>query len=158
MSNLQPLRRLHVSAARTAGFCAAAVVAATAATVASAQDRTPSPDGAMAYIISPADGATVSSPVLVQFGLRGMGVSPAGVEGVAKTGHHHVLVNKALDAVTLSDPLPTDENHRHFGGGQTETMLDLPPGTHTLQLLLADWQHIPHDPPVYSEPITVTVE
>lgn len=112
----------------------------------------------MAYIISPADGATVSSPVLVQFGLRGMGVAPAGLEGAENTGHHHMLVNKPLDAVTLSDPLPSDENHRHFGGGQTEAVLDLPPGTHTLQLLLADWQHIPHDPPVYSEAITVTVE
>ncbi len=112
--------------------------------------------GAKAYIISPADGATVSSPVTVRFGLSGFGVAPAGVER-AKTGHHHLLI----DVEELPDsngPIPGDEHHRHFGGGQTEVTLDLAPGTHRLQLLLGNHQHVPHNPPVLSEPVTITVE
>jgi len=117
---------------------------------------TPSPEGAEVYIISPADGATVSNPVLVQFGLRGMGVAPAGI-AKENTGHHHLLID--LDQPpALDKPLPSDAHHRHFGGGQTEVMLDLVPGKHTLQLLLGDQAHIPHQPPVISEPVTITVE
>ena len=118
--------------------------------------QTPAPAGAKAYIIAPADGATVSSPVKIEFGLEGMGVAPAGVER-ASTGHHHLLV----DAKTLPDmdkPVPADKNHIHFGGGQTETTLELEPGTHTLQLLLGDHFHIPHNPAVKSEIVTITVE
>jgi hypothetical protein len=109
-----------------------------------------------AYIITPAHGEVVSSPVLVRFGLSGMGVAPAGTDK-AGTGHHHLLI----DVDTLPDldkPVPADANHRHFGGGQTEVELELEPGQHTLQLLLGDQHHIPHDPAVVSEKITITVE
>lgn len=113
-------------------------------------------DQPRAYIISPAHGQVVTSPVLVQFGLDGYGVAPAGVawEG---TGHHHLLIN--VDSLPDRDkPIPTDDQHRHFGGGQTEALLDLEPGTYTLQLLLGDETHIPHDPPIKSEPITIQVK
>ena len=113
-------------------------------------------EGAHAYIISPADGATVSSPVKVVFGLTGKGVAPAGIERKG-TGHHHLLIN--VDQLPdMKLPVPADDNHRHFGGGQTEATIELPPGQHTLQLLLGDWIHVPHDPPVMSEKITITVE
>ena len=115
----------------------------------------PSPKGAKAYIISPADGATVSSPVKVQFGLEGMGVAPAGVDK-AKTGHHHLLIDAKPSM--MDKPIGKDANHKHFGGGQTEVMLDLKPGKHTLQLLLGDKGHVPHKPAVMSQAITVTVK
>jgi hypothetical protein len=141
------------------GLAALAIATATALAVGptGAADRTPAPPDARAYIISPTDGATVESPVTVRFGLKGMGVAPAGVEQ-DKTGHHHLLINTELTGDKLNAPLPSDDKHRHFGGGQTQTTLDLPPGEHTLQLVLGDWQHIPHDPPVTSERITITVE
>ncbi len=120
-----------------------------------AQQRTPAPENAELYFISPAAGATVSSPVTVRFGLRHMGVAPAGVL-MDNTGHHHLLLN--TDLPRLDFPIISDDNHLHFGGGQTETTLELPPGEHTLQLLLGDFAHIPHDPPVLSEQITITVE
>ncbi|MGI9490814.1 MAG: DUF4399 domain-containing protein [Geminicoccaceae bacterium] len=120
-----------------------------------AQDRTPAPDGAELYFVSPTSGDTISNPVTVVFGLKGMGVAPAGTEKEA-TGHHHLLVN--TDVPALDEPIPADDNHVHFGGGQTQTEIELPPGEHTLQLLLGDLNHIPHDPPVMSEVITVTVE
>jgi len=120
-----------------------------------ALDRTPAPDGASAYIVSPADGDTVSSPVTVVFGLSGMGVAPAGTEK-ENTGHHHLLIDAALPA--LDEPIPADDNHVHFGGGQTEVQIELAPGEHSLQLLLGDLNHIPHEPPVSSDVITVTVE
>ena len=113
-----------------------------------------SADGAEAYIVSPADGSTVTSPVTVIFGLKGMGVAPAG-SIVANTGHHHLLVNAELP--DLAKPVPADESHLHFGGGQTQHDLVLPPGKHTLRLVLGDRIHLPHDPPVYSETITITV-
>ena len=119
--------------------------------------QTPSPTGAKVYFINLKDGDTVSSPFLVQFGLSGMGVAPAGVEK-PNTGHHHLLIDAApLTEEQLKEPIPADDNHRHFGGGQTEAMVTLPEGKHTLQLVLGDWTHIPHVPPVMSEPITVTV-
>lgn len=121
-----------------------------------ATERTPAPAGAEVYIVSPADGATVASPVRVVFGLRGMGVAPAGVD-VPDTGHHHLLINVALEELNLNEGVPTDERHRHFGRGQTEAVIDLPPGTHTLMLVLGDHFHVPHDPPVISAPITITV-
>jgi hypothetical protein len=130
-------------------------------TPAFADDKTPSPEGAKVYFIGLNDGDTVTAPLTVHFGLSGMGVAPAGTEK-ENTGHHHVLLNRAPfgegGPYELEDPLPADENHRHFGGGQTETVLDLPPGEHTLQLVLGDLYHIPHDPPVVSEVITITVE
>ncbi|MGH1418420.1 MAG: DUF4399 domain-containing protein [Hyphomicrobiaceae bacterium] len=117
--------------------------------------RTPAPDGASAYIISPKDGAEVSSPVTVIFGLKGMGVAPAGTEK-AKTGHHHLLIDTKLD--DYDNAVPADDQHKHFGGGQTETTVELKPGTHTLQIVLGDHNHIPHKPPVESKVITITVK
>jgi len=117
-------------------------------------ERRPAPAGAMAYIIEPADGATVDNPVHIVFGLSGAGVAPAGIEREG-SGHHHLLIDTDLPALGM--PIPADDNHRHFGGGQTETEIELPPGTHTLQLLLGDERHVPHDPPIASERITITV-
>lgn len=124
---------------------------------AQAQERTPAPEGAEAYIQSPADGAIVTSPVTVRFGLRGIGVAPAGVE-LPNTGHHHVLIDVAeADMPSFDLPLPATDQVRHFGLGQTETELELEPGQHTLQLVLGDHLHTPHSPPVTSEIITITV-
>ncbi|MDX1563741.1 MAG: DUF4399 domain-containing protein [Gammaproteobacteria bacterium] len=117
-------------------------------------ERQPAPEGAAAYIIEPADGAVVSNPVRVLFGLRGFGVVPAGIER-ADAGHHHLLIDTDLPNLDL--PIPADDNHVHFGGGQTETELTLEPGTHTLQLLLGDELHVPHDPPIASQRITIEV-
>lgn len=115
-----------------------------------------SPDGAKAYIISPIDGATVPQTFTVKFGLSGMGVAPAGVEK-ANTGHHHLLID-VESMPDMSQPLPASDQVKHFGGGQTEAEITLPSGTHTLQLLLGNHQHIPHNKPVLSEKITVTVQ
>jgi hypothetical protein len=117
--------------------------------------RTPSPADAKVYIISPKDGATVHGPVTVQFGLSGMGVAPAGM-AAENSGHHHLIIDAALPAP--DQPLPKDDTHLHFGKGQTETVLTLAPGKHTLQLVLGDSNHIPHDPPVVSEKITIWVK
>jgi len=126
-----------------------------AATVVSAQDRTPSAAGAEVYIITPKDGAKVSSPFVVQFGLKGMGIAPAGIK-FDNTGHHHLLID--TDAPTdVSAPLPSSDKVMHFGKGQTETTLKLPPGKHTLQLVLGDYSHVPHNPPVVSKKVTVIV-
>jgi hypothetical protein len=113
------------------------------------------PPKARVYIISPLNGETVSSPVTVRFGLSGMGVAPSGIEK-DNTGHHHLLID--TDLPKLDEPIPVDDNHKHFGGGQTETRIALPPGQHTLQLLMGNWTHVPHNPPVMSEKITITVE
>lgn len=118
--------------------------------------ETTAPQGAKAYIISPQNGDVVSSPVLVQFGLEGAGVAPAGVER-ENTGHHHLLVD-VEELPDLSKSIPADEHHIHFGGGQTQVTLELPPGEHSLQLLLGDHLHVPHNPPVMSEKITITVK
>lgn len=119
------------------------------------QAQTPSPPGAEVYIISPHDGDTVTSPVTVRFGLKNMGIAPAGVD-VPNTGHHHLLIDTGLPA--LDKPIPSDDHHKHFGKGQTETSLALTPGKHTLQLLLGDYTHTPHSPPVMSKQITITVK
>lgn len=119
--------------------------------------QTPAPKDAKVYFITLKDGATVKSPFKVQFGLSGMGVAPAGVEK-EKTGHHHIIIDTELTAEELKESIILDEKHVHFGGGQTETTLTLTPGKHTLQLVLGDWSHIPHNPPVMSDKITVTVE
>lgn len=124
-------------------------------TAALAQQRSVAPADASVYFISPANGALVSSPVLVRFGLSNMGVAPAGVN-IDGTGHHHLLIDlETLPAMDKS--MPGGEQLRHFGGGQTETLLELAPGTHTLQLMMGNYLHIPHDPPVISEKITITV-
>lgn len=116
---------------------------------------TPESEEIELYFISPGDGDTVSSPVQVVFGLSGMGVAPAGVEK-AGTGHHHLIIDAELPP--LDKPIPSDANHRHFGGGQTETVIDLPPGKHTFQLVLGDFTHVPHAEPVVSRKITITVK
>jgi hypothetical protein len=134
----------------------AAVALASLATFAWAQERTPSPAGAEVYIISPKDGATVKSPVTIEFGLKGMGVAPAGVK-FENSGHHHLLIDTDVPA-DLNAPLPTSDNVRHFGKGQTEATIELKPGKHTLQLVLGDDKHTPHNPPVMSKKITVTVK
>ncbi len=125
--------------------------------------ETPSAEGATVYFANLEDGATISGPITVVFGLSGMGVAPAGVEA-ENTGHHHLLINRAAfgemdeDADALEYCIPADDNHKHFGKGQTETTLDLGAGTHTLQLVLGDAFHVPHNPPVTSAPITIVVE
>lgn len=117
---------------------------------------TKAPAGAAVYIISPKDGATVPQRFTVQFGLRGMGVAPAGVDK-PDTGHHHLLID-VTGLPVAGQPIPKDAQHLHFGGGQTETVLQLSPGTHTLQLELGDADHIPFDPPLVSQKITVHVK
>ncbi len=117
---------------------------------------TSSPEGANVYIISPSHGEVVNNPVTIRFGLTGMGVAPAGIDKPG-TGHHHLLID--LQARPAMDkPLPADANHKHFGGGQTQTTLELSPGKHTLQLIMGDKTHIPHKPPVISEKITIMVK
>jgi hypothetical protein len=122
-----------------------------------AQQRTaPAPD-AEVYFISPKDGAMVHGPVTVRFGLKGMGVAPAGVK-FDNTGHHHVIVDTDFSDLKLDAPLPATDKIVHFGKGQTETMLTLAPGKHTLELVFADYAHMSFDPPLHSKKITVTVE
>jgi hypothetical protein len=128
---------------------------ALSATSAWAQERTPSPAGAEVYFISPKDGATVKSPVTVQFGLKGMGIAPAGMK-FENSGHHHLVIDSEPPA-DQNMPLPTTEKLLHFGKGQTEASVTLPPGKHTLQLVLGDQNHTPHNPPVVSKKITITV-
>ena len=138
-----------------ASLFALAALSAFGAAGAADLPRTPAPKDAELYIISPADGETVRSPVTVRFGLRGMGIAPAGI-AMENTGHHHLLVD--ADPPPYNLPIPADANHVHFGKGQTEATVTLAPGRHRLQLLLADHLHIPHDPPVVSKPITITVQ
>jgi len=118
--------------------------------------ETAAPPNASVYIISPKDGDAVANPFKVQFGLAGMGVAPAGVDK-PNTGHHHLLidVNEPLDP---NEPIPQDKAHLHFGAGQTEGVIELPPGEHTLQLVLGDWSHLPFHPPMMSAVIRVTVK
>ncbi len=119
--------------------------------------QTAAPPNAKVYIISPKDGDTVTSPFKVQFGLSGMGVAPAGVEK-PNTGHHHLIIDTTLSADELKQPIVADAKHVHFGGGQTEAMVTLTPGKHTLELVLGDWSHVPFNPPIMSQVITVTVK
>ena len=141
----------------------ATFAAAITATVALAGGETPSNPDAELYFVNLEDGQTVTSPVRINFGLRGMGVAPAGTEA-EMTGHHHLLIDRPPlgegedGALELENGIPSDENHMHFGGGQTETTIELAPGQHTLQLVLGDAGHVPHATPVVSEVITITVE
>lgn len=121
-----------------------------------AADRSAAPADAEVYFISPLAGARVTGAVTVRFGLKGMGVAPAGVN-LANTGHHHLLINTQLPA-DLHQPLASSEQIRHFGKGQTETTLELAPGTYQLQLVLGNHGHVPHQPPVISGTIKITVE
>lgn len=117
--------------------------------------NTAAPADAQLYFISPTNGARVRSPVIVRFGLRNMGVTRAG-DNTPNVGHHHLLVD-AKEELSPSEPIPTDRTHLHFGGGQTETRLDLAPGRHTLQLVLGDYQHRLFNPVVQSEKISILV-
>ncbi|MEM7022038.1 MAG: DUF4399 domain-containing protein [Pseudomonadota bacterium] len=143
----------------------AILIAATAVAFAGSAHagETPSPPGAKVYFANLEDGDTVASPVTIIFALSGMGVAPAGVEK-ENTGHHHLFVDRAPFGEGEDGPeeaefnIPDDGNHIHFGGGQTEIELELTPGEHTLQLVLADQNHLPHDPPVVSDRISITVE
>ncbi|BBT14250.1 DUF4399 domain-containing protein [Metapseudomonas otitidis] len=134
----------------------AALLSAFSAAALADMPRTPAPEGAKVYFIEPANGATVDKTFTVKFGLKGMGVAPAGVDAPA-TGHHHLLIDLDQEPA-MNMPLPMTDNLKHFGKGQTETEVTLPPGKHTLQLLVGDKNHVPLDPPVISEKITVTVK
>ncbi len=148
---------MHSILALISLFCLTVASWIIAPAVALANDYTSSaPADAAVYLITPQDGDIVPSTFTIRFGLSGMGIAPAGVDQ-KNTGHHHLLVD--LDTLPdLHEALAATEHIKHFGGGQTETTLTLPSGEHTLQLLLANYAHIPHDPPVVSEPITITVE
>jgi len=122
-----------------------------------AADRVAAPAGAEVYFIAPQNGAKVHSPVTVKFGLKGMGIAPAGIK-FDNTGHHHLLVDTDLSELKLDAPLPATDKIVHFGKGQTETTLTLTPGKHTLQLIFADYLHQSFDPPLHSKKITITVE
>ena len=127
------------------------------ATLGVAQERTAPAANAEVYFIAPQDGAHVHGPVTVRFGLKGMGIAPAGVK-FDNSGHHHLLVDTDFSELKLDAPLPATDKVLHFGKGQTETTLTLPPGKHTLELVFADYLHGSFDPPLHSKKITVTVE
>ncbi|WP_316203839.1 DUF4399 domain-containing protein [Bradyrhizobium sp. SZCCHNS3051] len=146
------MRRLSLALALT---LSAAALATSSPVMAG---ETPAPENAKAYFINLKDGDTVSSPVLIRFGLSGMGVAPSGTEA-PNTGHHHLLIDApALEGDALNEAIPVDAGHVHFGKGQTEASVNLTPGKHTLQLVLGDWSHIPHNKPVMSERITIDVQ
>jgi hypothetical protein len=127
------------------------------AALAAAQERTAPAGNAEVYFISPSDGAVVQGPVTVRFGLKGMGIAPAGVK-FDNTGHHHLLVDTEFSELKLDAPLPATDKILHFGKGQTETTLTLSPGKHTLEIVLADYLHNSFDPPLHSKKITITVK
>ena len=118
-------------------------------------ELTPSSSNASVYFLSPADEESINGKVKVRFGLENFGVAPAGIQ-IENTGHHHLIID--ADLPSLNMPIPADDNYIHFGKGQTEVELELSKGTHTLQLLLGDFRHIPHDPPIYSKRIEVYVD
>jgi uncharacterized protein DUF4399 len=135
--------------------CAIALTLLTGLAVAQVT-KSKAPDNATVYFQTPKDGETVSSPFTVRFGLKGIGIAPAGVNQ-PNTGHHHLLIDMATPP-DFNAALPVTDNVKHFGGGQTETELTLPSGKHTLQLVLGDYLHIPHDKPIVSQKITITVK
>jgi hypothetical protein len=127
------------------------------AATAFAADRIAAPAGAVVYFIAPQNGAKLHGPVTIKFGLKGMGIAPAGIK-FDNTGHHHLLIDTDLSSVNLDAPMPATDKIVHFGKGQTETTLTLPPGKHTLQLIFADYLHRSFDPPLTSKKITITVD
>ncbi len=146
-----PAAAEETSGAQSAGHSAGHAADQNAA---AAPQRTPGRKDAWLYIGWPNNGEVVGTRFKVWFGLRNFGVAPAGVRKDG-TGHHHLLVD--TDLKNFDEPIPNDKQHLHFGKGQTETVLELPPGRHTLQLVLADADHVPHDPPIMSKKITITV-
>jgi hypothetical protein len=134
----------------TLGVCLMAAIAVAA-------DRTAAPAGAEVYFIAPQNGAKVHSPVTIKFGLKGMGIAPAGIK-FDNTGHHHLLVDTDVSELKLDAPMPATDKIVHFGKGQTETTLTLAPGKHTLQLIFADYLHQSFDPPLTSKKISITVD
>ncbi|MGO4761117.1 DUF4399 domain-containing protein [Cupriavidus sp. 2KB_3] len=136
-------------------FAAAVLATGLAAYATLATPLTPAPKNAETYIIWPGDGAVIEGGKLwVRMGLKGMGVCPKGVER-PNCGHHHLLIDAELPP--MDKEIPNDRNHLHFGAGETDARIELPPGKHTLQLLLGDSKHVPFDPPIYSKKITITV-
>jgi len=127
------------------------------AALSAAQERIPPAPNTEVYFIAPRDGATVHGPVTVRFGLKGMGVAPAGVK-FDNTGHHHLLIDTDFSTLNLDAPLPATDKIVHFGKGQTETSLTLSPGKHTLEIVFADYLHKSFDPPLHSKKITITVK
>jgi hypothetical protein len=127
------------------------------AALALAADRIAPPAGAEVYFIAPQNGAKLHSPVTIKFGLKGMGIAPAGIK-FDNTGHHHLLIDTDVSELKLDAPMPATDKIVHFGKGQTETSLTLPPGKHTLQLVFADYLHQSFDPPLASKKITITVD
>ena len=118
--------------------------------------ETPRPGNAYLYIGWPRDGEVITQqPFRVWFGLRNFGVAPAGIKK-ANTGHHHLIIDAPLP--DANEEIPNDKNHRHFGAGQSEVMLELPPGRHTLQLVMGDHDHVPHSPPLVSRRVTIYVK
>lgn len=146
--------RIRITVSETGATTASQPTAPAASTSSGGSRRHTSAPNAKVYFVYPTDGSYVSRTPVVRFGLINMGIAPAGIEK-ANTGHHHLLIDASLPP--LDQPIPTDFNHLHFGAGQTEAQLTLPPGEHTLQLLLGDENHIPHEPPIYSKPIKITV-
>ncbi len=138
-------------------FCTVALIAFAWVAGPALAGQVPSPAGAEVYIISPNNGDVVKGPVKIVFGLRGMGIAPALVEW-PNTGHHHVVVDTGVPNGSKPIPKNDGKHHFHFGGGQTEGTIDLPPGRHTLRLVFADHEHYTHNPPVVSQPVTITVE
>jgi hypothetical protein len=122
-----------------------------------AADRMAAPAGAEVYFIAPQNGAKLHSPVTIKFGLKGMGIAPAGIK-FDNTGHHHLLIDTDVSELKLDAPMPATDKIVHFGKGQTETTLTLTPGKHTLQLIFADYLHQSFDPPLTSKKITITVD
>lgn len=149
--------KAHVSALRAAACATLFVVLGSVTTFNTAlAEQTASPPGAEEYIIWPSDGAVIHGGKLwVRMGLRNMGVCPKGVAR-PNCGHHHLLIDTDLPA--LDQEIPSDRNHLHFGAGETDARIELPPGKHTLQLILGDQNHVPFAPPVYSKKITITVQ
>lgn len=137
------------------GRAASLAVVLTLLPVTAYSQGTNAPADAYVYFIWPQDGATIKGAFWARFGLRNMGVTQAG-STAANAGHHHLLID-VKEPLALNEPIPQDKNHLHFGAGQTEARLELPPGKHSLQLVLGDAKHYPFDPPVVSKKITVTV-
>jgi Domain of unknown function (DUF4399) len=143
-----------VAGSLIAAGAAAQGTGAAGGAAAPAVPRTPAPHDAYVYIGWPLDGATVGTKFKIWFGTRNFGIAPAGVQK-PNTGHHHLLID--VPVPPLDEPIPNDRNHLHFGLGQTEAIVELPPGKHTLQLLMGDADHVPHNPPLMSKRITIYV-